>query len=271
MADFLQDYLEHSWGTNPEQKRRESQYNHEYYLKNKEKWEKRAESVHPEHWANKIHVKNTINSMSQKGMDKNRFDKIKGGLQKVAEGHTPTTVGEENNLTKRGYVYYKGDWYQPKNQATREAVLEIYRSDRAKSQKKIAKSNAANEASKQKQSYEKMSDVQSKIANKYAKETEERAYAVAIERSSREGRNALKKKRELEANVKGRKEKLQKRQEYLNEIRDSKDTRSGAKKVRDLIDGTVEYALDSAKSLFTSNSDSTSVGKQFLKDFFGGG
>lgn len=31
-------YLEHGWGNTPEQKRKESEYNHQYYLRNKEKW-----------------------------------------------------------------------------------------------------------------------------------------------------------------------------------------------------------------------------------------
>lgn len=31
-------YIRHSWGTKPEQKAREKQYNHAYYLQNKEKW-----------------------------------------------------------------------------------------------------------------------------------------------------------------------------------------------------------------------------------------
>lgn len=36
--DFLEDVLSHSWGTKPEQKKREKEYNHQYYLKNKIKW-----------------------------------------------------------------------------------------------------------------------------------------------------------------------------------------------------------------------------------------
>lgn len=38
MTDFL-DELKHSWGTSSEQKRRESEYNAEYYKDHKEKWQ----------------------------------------------------------------------------------------------------------------------------------------------------------------------------------------------------------------------------------------
>lgn len=37
MTDFL-DTLQHSWGTKPEQKKREKEYNAKYYQEHKEKW-----------------------------------------------------------------------------------------------------------------------------------------------------------------------------------------------------------------------------------------
>ena len=40
--DFMEDYLQHSWGKKPEQKAREKQYNAEYYKKHKDKWEKES-------------------------------------------------------------------------------------------------------------------------------------------------------------------------------------------------------------------------------------
>lgn len=40
--DFLV-YLSHSWGTSPEQKKKEHEYNVEYYRENKEKWKKYRE------------------------------------------------------------------------------------------------------------------------------------------------------------------------------------------------------------------------------------
>lgn len=36
-------YLRHSWGTKPEQKKREKEYNKEYYAENKDKWKEYAE------------------------------------------------------------------------------------------------------------------------------------------------------------------------------------------------------------------------------------
>ena len=36
--DFMEDYLQHSWGKKPEQKAREKQYNADYYKKNRDKW-----------------------------------------------------------------------------------------------------------------------------------------------------------------------------------------------------------------------------------------
>lgn len=44
--DFMDDYLQHSWGKKPEQKAREKEYNHQYYLKNKEKWKKYDSWLH---------------------------------------------------------------------------------------------------------------------------------------------------------------------------------------------------------------------------------
>lgn len=43
--DILMNALEHSWGSSPEQKRREKEYNAEYYKKNKEKWANTIESI----------------------------------------------------------------------------------------------------------------------------------------------------------------------------------------------------------------------------------
>lgn len=40
MSDILMDALEHSWGISPKQKKREKEYNAEYYRKHKEKWNK---------------------------------------------------------------------------------------------------------------------------------------------------------------------------------------------------------------------------------------
>ena len=39
--DFMEDYLQHSWGKSPQQKKREKEYNRQYYLNNKERWTRR--------------------------------------------------------------------------------------------------------------------------------------------------------------------------------------------------------------------------------------
>ena len=44
--DFMNDYLEHSWGKKPEQKAREKAYNAEYYQKHKDKWKKYDSWLH---------------------------------------------------------------------------------------------------------------------------------------------------------------------------------------------------------------------------------
>ena len=44
--DFMEDYLQHSWGKKPEQKAREKQYNKEYYQKHKDKWK----NLNDKHW-----------------------------------------------------------------------------------------------------------------------------------------------------------------------------------------------------------------------------
>ena len=46
MTDILMNALEHSWGTSPEQKKREKEYNAEYYRKHKEKWKDNSSKVY---------------------------------------------------------------------------------------------------------------------------------------------------------------------------------------------------------------------------------
>ena len=51
MNDYCKEYLAHSWGTSPERKKLETEYNAKYYSQNKERWKinklKRLSGISP--------------------------------------------------------------------------------------------------------------------------------------------------------------------------------------------------------------------------------
>lgn len=234
MTDFL-DELSHSWGNTPKQKQREKEYNHEYYLKNKEKWNKASSDINPEFVGRKYKIKDSNNAMGQCGLNDGQFGRIKGGLRMVEEGHEPTTIEQENNLIKRGYVYYKSHWYAPKNEATRNAVLELYDQSRTNIQKKISKGAAMNEAAKAKQNIEnRKAQIEKRLGD-----DETKAYKEARERQ----RAAIKKRNTI-ARVNHFFDNVHAKETYMSEIREAQKKKSAYKAAKDFVDGTVTVMMD---------------------------
>lgn len=83
--DFL-EYLAHSWGTKPEQKKREKEYNAKYYQEHKEKWGIKVPAV------NDYQPYDTYKYVPSKRED-------------LPEGMYPRTDAEEEQWAKQGIHY----------------------------------------------------------------------------------------------------------------------------------------------------------------------
>lgn len=94
MTDILMNALEHSWGTSPSQKKREKEYNAEYYRKHKDKWKDNPKQINVpsvnDHWL---------------------MYKPKITRKPLPPGMYPKTEKEEREWYNKGWRYIDGKWY----------------------------------------------------------------------------------------------------------------------------------------------------------------
>lgn len=233
MTDILMNALEHSWGTSPTQKKREKEYNAEYYRKNKEKWKDDPKQINVpsvnDHWL---------------------MYKPKITRKPLPPGMYPKTEKEEREWYNKGWRYIDGKWYGverdtstdpgdlsqemiKENQREMRLAQLSYAAAKKHNISRISQGAAMNEASKVAEAERK-----SQLAAE-----NERARLAEAERKAR-----------LAA----------KKAYYLSEIKkeQAKQNKSTGKKIREFIDGTVEIAMDKA-------AKNISEGINFLSDFFG--
>ena len=100
--DFMNDYLEHSWGKKPEQKAREKEYNAEYYRKHKDKWKKY------DRW---LHDSNAPNRRASEAAAANEKAKAKRNMTNrevvtATSGKRAASNGIKNAVTTAGKLAY---------------------------------------------------------------------------------------------------------------------------------------------------------------------
>lgn len=172
--DFMEEYLEHSWGKKPEQKAREKQYNKEYYQKHKDKWKKLSD----EHWDKDARIERAQAEVNRDKW-KDILDSVDYRNSKVGEDEYDMSAGEYNRIAKQ----YKDDARESVTKAVRanrnnnESDYEAYKkqaaelsrlSSRAR-KKAVAKGAADNEKSKAVAQYKKNYERNKAKADVYAK------------------------------------------------------------------------------------------------------
>lgn len=172
--DFMEDYLEHSWGKKPEQKAREKQYNAEYYQKHKDKWKKLSD----ERWDKDARIERAQAEVNRDKW-KDILDSVDYRNSKVGEDEYDMSAGEYNRIAKQ----YKDDARESVTKAVRanrnnnESNYEAYKkqvaelsrlSSRAR-KKAVAKGAADNEKSKAVAQYKKNYERNKTKADVYAK------------------------------------------------------------------------------------------------------
>lgn len=257
--DFLEE-LAHSWGKSPEQKKREKEYNAEYYKKNKERWkDAKTGNVIPK---NLKYLEEYIKDAPKTG-----------SYAYLPKGVYPKTKEEEYEWTDAGFSYdeNKGVWkWTPTTEKRRNVVSG-----------RLAEAYAENEklknatALRNRMSFE---SSQSHAVDEKARLEKAKKRAAAYERGQNEKArlNEAKKqydKREWTQTVKRRSEEYIRKKPYLDSLAASKAEQnvSAAKKARKFIDGYVEYTASSMKANSKKIKPAVSQGVQFIKDFFGWG
>jgi len=243
--DFL-ECLTHSWGTKPEQKKREKEYNAKYYKDHKEKWGIKVPTVNdyqPYDTNEEAGYKEKSGIKVPMVDNYDTYKYVPSKRKDLPEGVYPRTREEKEQWALRGIHYDPtiGRYYKVDPALT---VDMAYSRQQEASRNNIARSSQA----KAKNEAEKLIKAKQNV---YQDQKRRAIEKNNIARSS-------------QANAKNEAEKLikAKTNSYLNEkrreinektIKDAQKT--NAKKAREFIDGCVEYTIDNAK--------------KFVKDFFG--
>lgn len=147
--DFL-DELSHSWGNTPKQKAREKEYNHQYYLKNKEKW-KSADRISKVQSHNKEfeELKNTIKNAAEylSDSEKQAYEKLDATIR-------PNASAKERRAEKsrqRAEAMAANEASRQQEAAERKKAYDknVEQARRDELSKRRSEAMAANEAARQ--------------------------------------------------------------------------------------------------------------------------
>lgn len=161
------DYLRHGWGTKPDQKKKEREYNHEYYIKNRDKLLSRAQKLRQN--ANKVTLhkvdyrmvapenkrtyKDSINGVSKDELIDKEMSRLKKYYTDISNISNHANFTFDRSINQKESVYSKPN--VPDDKALRiiaeKNVDEQIKEDnvRKNRQAQIAQGQAYNEYSKQ--------------------------------------------------------------------------------------------------------------------------